>query len=320
MHRLRAARFGRHEKRSRVYYVNENLKGLKIGWFASPTAVKPHQIAVDTCSGFNIIARTSLPLELEPHKVSNTLMPRLAGAEKSSLAPPVAVWLHVRLANNLYRVQFFIADRLSVRVLLGNLYNICQVTPIDIGNQRLILRPKRIVPIFSLEKQNTELESSPEPSKKSLPRKRFELDTDVFETHIVRLTRRLVIPAHTQAIAQAITAARDLLYVESRPSMQISREVRLANGVHAVVWSRPFEFLVANFSRVERILLKGMFIDAARRNPLALLTPEPNVAQEVALAHNIVQVPCEERDPTGIGSREERHAVDKSRAVSSSEK
>lgn len=103
-------------------------------------------------------------------------------------------------------------------MLLSNVFNNRQIRWIDIGNQRLILRPKGFVPILSLERHDIELESNPESSKNSLLRKSHELGTDGFQTHIVQLTRRLVTPAHTQAVAQAITAACGLVYVKSRPS------------------------------------------------------------------------------------------------------
>lgn len=178
----------------------------------------PHKIDFDMCSRLNIITRASLLIGWEKHKVPDAHMPRLAGADKSSLKLSGPVWLHVRLRNNLYRVQFVIAVRLLVSMLLCNVFNNRQVRWIDIGNQRLILGPKGLVPILLLERHDIELESNPESSKKSLLRKGHELDTDGFQTHIVQLTRRLVTPAHTHAVAQAITAAGGLVYVKSRPS------------------------------------------------------------------------------------------------------
>lgn len=75
---------------------------------------------------------------------------------------------------------------------------------------------------------------------------------------------RLAIPAHTQSVAQAITVARSLIYVESRTRIQIRRGVRLTNGVHEVDRNQPFELVLANFSRFERILSKNMVIGVAR--------------------------------------------------------
>lgn len=102
--------------------------------------------------------------------------------------------------------------------------------------------------------------------------------------------------------------------------MQIRHGIRLAAGVHEIDRHRPFEFLVANFSCVERSLPTGVVIGAALHNPLAIFSPEPSVAHEFALALNIAQVPCEKRDPTGVDSREQPHGVDKWEAVSLSEK
>lgn len=86
--------------------------------------------------------------------------------------------------------------------------------------------------------------------------------------------------------------------------MQIHHGIFLANGVHETNRKRPFELLFANCPVVERTLPKGRVIGDARRNPLAIVIPEPIVAHEVALALNIVQVPCEKGDPTGVDCRE----------------
>lgn len=102
--------------------------------------------------------------------------------------------------------------------------------------------------------------------------------------------------------------------------MQIRHGIRLATGVHEVDPHRPFEFLVANFSHVERSLPTGIVIGAALNNQLAIVSPEPSIAHEFALALNTAQVPCEKRDSTGVDSREEPHGVDKWEAVSLSKK
>lgn len=78
----------------------------------------------------------------------------------------------------------------------------------------MTLRPEGFVLILSLEMYDSEPEPTTESSKKSLCRKHRELDIDVFETHLARLITRLVTPEHTQSVAQAITAALDLIYVE----------------------------------------------------------------------------------------------------------
>lgn len=61
---------------------------------------------------------------------------------------------------------------------------------------------------------DSEPEPTTESSKKSLCKKHRELDIDVFETHLARLIRRMVTLEHTQSVAQAITDALGLIYVE----------------------------------------------------------------------------------------------------------
>lgn len=88
-------------------------------------------------------------------------MPRLTGENKSHLALLDAAQLHVKLAYNLYRFQFVIVNRRSVRLLLANVFNNGPIRSIDIENQLLILRPTRFVPILSLKKHVTKLEAIP---------------------------------------------------------------------------------------------------------------------------------------------------------------
>lgn len=128
----------------------------------------------------------------------------------------------------------------------------------------MILRLKAFVSILSPERHDAKLESTPKSLKKLLPSKLRELDIDRLEYHIVRSPMRLAIPAHTQSVAQVITVARSLVYVESRTRIQIRRGVRLTNGVHEVDRNQPFEIVLANFSRFEHILSKNMVIGVAR--------------------------------------------------------
>lgn len=88
-------------------------------------------------------------------------MPRLTGEDKSPLALLDAARLHVKLANNLYRFQFVIVTRRSVKLLLGNLFHKRPIRSIYIENQPSIRRPKRFVPILSLEKHVTKPEAIP---------------------------------------------------------------------------------------------------------------------------------------------------------------
>lgn len=101
--------------------------------------------------------------------------------------------------------------------------------------------------------------------------------------------------------------------------MQKYHGVRFAYGAQVVGRIRPLELLFANLSRVERTLPDGLVISVAPRNQLGIVTLEPSVALEVALALNIAQVHCPKKDSTGADSREEPHAVDRSQIVSSSE-
>lgn len=87
------------------------------------------------------------------------------------------------------------------------------------------------------------------------------------------------------------TKGSGLAFIDPKPSLQHRHGVRLTNGVANVLPDKTFEVIVANFSCRPRMLPKHTILGYAKRNPLAILTPERKVAEEMGRVLNISSLP-----------------------------
>ena len=73
-------------------------------------AFKPHTIAVDTCSGYNLVRKADLPPDWNHYVIREGPLPRLAGANSNPLRLTAVVRLAVRLRNTTFRIPFLVAE------------------------------------------------------------------------------------------------------------------------------------------------------------------------------------------------------------------
>ena len=76
--------------------------------------------------------------------------------------------------------------------------------------------------------------------------------------------------------------------------------MRLTIGVVEVLPNQAFDVIVANFSRRERRLTKHTVVGYAKRNPLAILTPERRVAEGIAHALHLTDL-TDQVGEVGVG-------------------
>lgn len=81
--------------------------------------------------------------------LEDSMVPNLAGTEKTLLALSGLVSLAIRFGNTVYRESFIIAERLAVDVQVGTRLFNTHLKSIDVENQRLLFKPEAIVPILS---------------------------------------------------------------------------------------------------------------------------------------------------------------------------
>ena len=106
----------------------------------------------------------------------------------------------------------------------------------------------------------------------------------------IQIARSGTIPAISQARVSVTTAGRGLVFLEPKPSLQHRHRVRLTNSVTEVLPTVTFDVIVANFSGRERRLSKHNVVGYAKRNPLAILTPERRVAEGIAHALHLTDL------------------------------
>lgn len=91
----------------------------------------------------------------------------------------------------------------------------------------------------------------------------------------------------TQATVAVRTSAQGIVYTGPSLSVQFRHWPTIANGVHDVMSELPFQLLVANFTTWSRTLSNGATIAYAKRDPLALLASDEEMARRVRTALHI---------------------------------
>ena len=154
---------------------------------------------------------------------------------------------------------------------------------IDIDAQKLDLRHGGSVAI---------VDGNGEPSPPTRRQGRQTSRADVREEapKAIRIARWVTIPAMSQARVRVTTQGKGLVFLEPKPSLQHRHGVRLNNSMAELLPHQTFEVNVAKFSRRTRRLPKQTVVGYDKRNPLAILTPERRVAEEIAHALNLTDL------------------------------
>lgn len=257
-------------------------------------AFKPYRIAVDTCSGYNIVRKNCLPPDWRSYEVPNTSLPRLVGAESSPLKLTSVVGLAVRLANVTNRLPFIVADALAVDVVLGTSFIDTHVRSSNVEQQRLDLRLVGGAAIDESKGVAMEDQSKDPPRKKAFRRTKNDNGRET-DAQPRRLAKWATIPAMLQLAVRVTTKGSGLVFIEPKSSLQHRHGVRLTNSVADVMPDRTFDVIVANFFRRPRRLPKHTVLGYAKHNSMEILTPERRVAEEMGRVLNISTLPMRDQ-------------------------
>ena len=249
----------------------------------SHRALSPHVIAVDTCSGFNVINRTALPPNWQDHVYhTNEPLPKLANADRSPLQLTGVVSLSVRLANTIYRLPFVIAESLAVDILVGTPFINTHVRSIDVETRKILFRTGDTTAILS----HPQAASAPPHDRTKQGRDRSEKNV-----HPIVLARPITVPPMSQTFVRVTSHATGLVTINPKPSVLFRHGVRASNGLHDLTPHKPFEILLANFSRLPRTLPKGTVVAYAERTASPIFTPDREVGEEFGRVLNITTLP-----------------------------
>ena len=161
-------------------------------------AFKPRMIAVDTCSGYNLVRKADLPPDWARYVVRNAPLPQLAGANSNLLKLSAVVRLAVRLRNKTFRIPFVVADQLAVPLLLCTAFIDTHVRSIDVEAQRLELRQGVSVAIVDGKRE-------PTPPTRRHGRQTSRADARDEAPQAIRIARWVTIPARSQARVRVTT-------------------------------------------------------------------------------------------------------------------
>ena len=209
------------------------------------SALRPHMIAVDTCSGYNLVRKADFPPDWTRYVIRDAPLPRLAGANSNPLKLSAVVRLAIRLRNTTFRVPFVVVDQLAVPVLFGTAFIDAHARRIDIDAQKLDLRQGGSVAIVD---GRGELST---PTRRQ-GRQTGRADVREEAPQAIRIARCVTILAIYQACVHVTTAGKGLVSLELMSSLQHRHGVRLTNGVAEALPHQTFKVNVANVSRRTR--------------------------------------------------------------------
>ena len=257
-----------------------------------------HRIPIDTCSGYNLIARAQLPAGWDAHIVRDAPKPRLFAADRSPLRLACAVRLLTRLGNNVFRLPFYVVEELAVPLLLGTAFIDSHVSAIEPLDRRIRFRYGGSLPLLSKTAHPEAPEEcvSPRPAPPPLSKKHArEVDPSNGDVRTIRLAKSIRIPAMTQVGAPATTDASGLVFLEPKPTLFARHGIRIANGVLEVRANVPFHVLLSNFTKRDKRLPKNTVIAYAQRSSVTIIAPPPEVAAPIASA---LKIPTEPQQAT----------------------
>ena len=233
-----------------------------------------------------MVRKADIPPDWTRFVVRDAPLPRLAGANSNPLKPTAAVQLAVLLRNTTFRIPFVVADQLAVAALLGTAFIDAHVRSIDIDAHRLELRQGGSVAIVDGK-------GEPIPPTRRNGHQTSRAAVREEAPAAIRVARWVRIPPMSQARIRVTTAGSGLVFLEPKPSLQRRHGVRLTNGVAEVLPNQTFDVMVANFSRQERLLPKRAVVGYAKRDPLAILTPESQARARIAHALHLTDLDIE---------------------------
>lgn len=240
-------------------------------------------MAVDTCSGFNLVARKALPLGWERTFIQEAPLPQLAGADRRPLALEGTVVLTVRLANTLFRVQFLVATELAVDVLLGTAFIDEHVRVIHVTDRALVLRGGGALAI-----QGTGAPRPDPQCRRPLSRRhRRETTPGNHLVAPVHLARPITVPAMAQAYVRVHSTARGLVRLDPKRSLLGRHAVQAAHGIDDIPPGGTFRLFVSNFSTTPRRLPKHTVVAYAHHDVGPITQPGHDAAKAWSAALHI---------------------------------
>jgi len=253
-------------------------------------AMRSYSLAMDTCSGYNLIRRSCLPDGWEDYRMLDEQLPALGDANGKRLPIDGAVSLRLRLGNTLFRAKFFVAPTLAVPVIVGTAFMNRHVEAIRCRRQVVELFRGSTIPILATGTGASPLERDDADAAPSQPtegptgdvkpaHRGRKTDGRASTTHVVKVARAVTVPPMSQMAIEVTSTACGLVFLEPKPSVQARHGVRIANGIAEVKPNESFLIIISNFSKLPRKLGKHLALAYAIRSPIGIFTPERKIGE-----------------------------------------
>lgn len=204
-------------------------------------------IAYDACSGYNVNARSALPLGYQKHIIPNASLLHLAGASKEPLHLSGLVNLVFRLVNTFFRRPFVIADRLAVTLVLGTAFADEHVRVHYVQSRKLELFKGESVQVAPTLPNGLPADYRP-PSNQSKRSRSSSLPPYAYTRAPVRLNKSVLVPALPQKTVRVRSPSIALSYLDPRPFVATCHGIHMTIVVAKLDPRKKGQVLVTSFS------------------------------------------------------------------------
>lgn len=184
-----------------AWILSRDIYVVSVSVRVSTGTMHGHDVVVDTCLVYDLIARKSLPLGWEQCIVKDSKIPSLARVDDIPLSLSNVVSLAIGFGSTACCAHFVIADRLAGDAWGGVRFLKAQLKTVEFARDVLVFKRGAVVSVLSSLTQNGDgTPCSTQSASSSAPSRAQKRDTitDGYETHAARMTRQLHIPAMTQ--------------------------------------------------------------------------------------------------------------------------
>lgn len=217
-------------------------------------------IAFDTCSVYNVTARSAFPPDYRENILPSAPLLRLAGTSKDSLQLSGLVKLSVRLGNKFFRLPFVVAERLVLPLVLGTAF-----ADEHVRFHHIQARKVEFIKGGSFPPAQTFSHEIPADTRFNENRIFLSNAPSVpsgGETlSPMRPTKLTQVPSMTQMKVVVRRDAIGKLFFDPLPSITAHHGKRILNETTALDPKKEFDVIVPEVSRMSRTLPKSTVIE-----------------------------------------------------------
>ena len=245
--------------------------------------------ALDTGAGPNFIRKDELPATALS-QIRHTELPRVTDANRNPIRMRGAISLTARLGKYLCKVDFLVAERLAVPVLLGADFCDRFVEAIHPRKRVVELADGSEVPIIRRPPKRL-------PGAPPLPASQDFVPAKGRVSPQAKSAEGRILAPHTHTWVRVTSACQGLRVIQPSDRLLATSSITVANGVVHVEPNIPFRVLIANMGAVPYRLSKNQVVATLLPHPTAIIPTEVTLAEVLG-----IEEPEGDKEPTGVSS------------------